>query len=586
MSKYPLLPLFVILVIFLLTCWCIYFYYIDPVDVVFTWYSPVHETEQEKDEKRKWKIMENIPVNESDSVRYTDCGELKYAIRSVYLYMPWVRNIFLVVHDKQVLPKWINKTINLKDHNFHIVRHSEIFRPHQATPSYNSCSIESVLHRIPGLAEKFIYFNDDFFCIRPVSKSYFFTWSGKSIIHFEQWSINLNGSNLQAYQHYQRNAVLAVQKVCDNKSGRTIYNEIAHFPKSFTKSQCYLAEEMMPKAFKLTRMNHFRNITNSHCVHTMIYFLSLCNGLSVSRDTSSGIFINLNESDEKVRSDLYEKILYNRTKKFLCLNNSVPGDEEYIRDVCMIFVPNKSPIEIPDRVVVTFTTIPSRMEFLPQTVKNIYKQTYNIDKIYVNIPYVSKRLQVEYIVDPSWEFPDNVQIVRCKDYGPATKVLGCLPYETNPETMIISIDDDHEYLPDAVETLVDHAKRNENSAIAFHCLSRYPFKTRPKCNRQNIAKGNGVFLLEGFGGVLYRRKFFVPEMVEYFENLSNECFLSDDVVISAWLEKQGIEKIMVCAKERPKINNEIDANNPLHDEDRKNVYDKCVQEMQSLIDMT
>ena len=80
--------------------------------------------------------------------RYADNDELKYSLRSVEMYAPWIRKIFIVT-DNQV-PEWLD-TSNPK---VQIVDHTEIM-PEESLPCFNSCLIEHYLYRIPGLAEHF-----------------------------------------------------------------------------------------------------------------------------------------------------------------------------------------------------------------------------------------------------------------------------------------------------------------------------------------------------------------------------------------------------------------------------------------------
>lgn len=90
--------------------------------------------------------------------------------------MPFVENVFLVVSSESQVAEWANRN-NLK-----IVLHSDIIPP-QHLPTFNSTTIELFLHRIPGLNEEFIYFNDDFFPIAPMGKDDFFC-NNKAVIHF------------------------------------------------------------------------------------------------------------------------------------------------------------------------------------------------------------------------------------------------------------------------------------------------------------------------------------------------------------------------------------------------------------------
>lgn len=101
-------------------------------------------------------------------VRYRSWGTLKYLFRGVHKYMPFVRNIILVVSRQSQIPVWINRS------NVRIVYHEDYISKN-LLPTFNSCTIESFLWNIPDLSDKVIYFNDDMFPISLLSESDFFT---------------------------------------------------------------------------------------------------------------------------------------------------------------------------------------------------------------------------------------------------------------------------------------------------------------------------------------------------------------------------------------------------------------------------
>ena len=87
--------------------------------------------------------------------RFQDNEELRYSLRSVERFAPWVRHIFVVTNGQ--IPSWLN----LDSPRLTLVTHKDIFPNHTHLPTYSSPAIESHLHRIPGLADHFIYLNDD-----------------------------------------------------------------------------------------------------------------------------------------------------------------------------------------------------------------------------------------------------------------------------------------------------------------------------------------------------------------------------------------------------------------------------------------
>ena len=108
--------------------------------------------------------------NEKNSVseaRFRDYGFLKYWFRGVEKFAPWVRKIHFVTSGQK--PDWLD-TSNPK---LHLVDHKD-YIPSQFLPTYNSVVIERYMYKIPGLAEHFVYFNDDFYIINKVGEERFF----------------------------------------------------------------------------------------------------------------------------------------------------------------------------------------------------------------------------------------------------------------------------------------------------------------------------------------------------------------------------------------------------------------------------
>lgn len=111
-------------------------------------------------------------------VRYRSWGTLKYLIRGISKYMPFVRNIVLVVSGPTQVPVWINREL------VRIVYHKD-FIPEKFLPTFNSCTIESFFWNIDGLADKIIYFNDDMFPVGDMVETDFFT-DNQPHIHFTE----------------------------------------------------------------------------------------------------------------------------------------------------------------------------------------------------------------------------------------------------------------------------------------------------------------------------------------------------------------------------------------------------------------
>ncbi len=132
------------------------------IDFVVTWVDGADEAwnRQRKEYKQDCK-------EDNHEERYRDWGLLKYWFRGVEEYAPWVRKIHFITWGH--LPKWLD----IQNPKLHIVRHED-YIPEEFLPTFNSNVLELFLHRIEGLSEHFVYFNDDMFLIDRVKPQAFF----------------------------------------------------------------------------------------------------------------------------------------------------------------------------------------------------------------------------------------------------------------------------------------------------------------------------------------------------------------------------------------------------------------------------
>lgn len=135
----------------------------ETVDFVILWVDGNDPAWQ--NEKSKYQSAELTENNAKN--RYRDWGILPYWFRSVEKFAPFVRKIHFVTWGH--LPPFLN----IEHPKLHVVRHDE-FIPQEYLPTFSSHTIEMNIHRIPGLADRFVYFNDDMFLLRPFRPENFF----------------------------------------------------------------------------------------------------------------------------------------------------------------------------------------------------------------------------------------------------------------------------------------------------------------------------------------------------------------------------------------------------------------------------
>ena len=133
------------------------------IDFVVLWVDGSDPVWQAEKAKYQGKTLDDSNAPN----RFRDWGLMPYWFRAVEKFAPWVRKIHFVTCGH------VPAFLNLAHPKLHHVKH-EGFLPPEVLPTFSSHAIEMNLHRIPGLAEHFVYFNDDMFLIRSVPETAFF----------------------------------------------------------------------------------------------------------------------------------------------------------------------------------------------------------------------------------------------------------------------------------------------------------------------------------------------------------------------------------------------------------------------------
>lgn len=144
----------------------------DGIDIVITWVDGGDPLWREAFAKAREGYRGDPPTatggdENTSEIRYRDWGTLPYLLRGIERFAPWVRRVHFVTWGH--LPPWLD-TGNPK---LNVVRHED-FIPAEYLPVFASRPIEFNVHRIEGLAERFILMNDDMFLCRPVPQERFF----------------------------------------------------------------------------------------------------------------------------------------------------------------------------------------------------------------------------------------------------------------------------------------------------------------------------------------------------------------------------------------------------------------------------
>ena len=134
----------------------------NKIDFVVTWLDS-----DDPEWRKQYEYYKPNSKGDKSKSRFREMEIFNYWFRAVERYAPWVNKVFLVTNGKY--PDWINKD----NPKLVLVKHED-FIPKEYLPTFNSCAIELHFHRIKGLSEHFVYFNDDMLLNGPVTPDYYF----------------------------------------------------------------------------------------------------------------------------------------------------------------------------------------------------------------------------------------------------------------------------------------------------------------------------------------------------------------------------------------------------------------------------
>ena len=156
----------------------------EAIDAVITW---VDGSDPEHARKRARLLGPEAAAGHAaaDATRFGDCGEVAWCVASLLRFAPWLRRIHIVADAQS--PAFLERIAHTAlAQRVRLVDHREIFDGYeQYLPTFSNRSIEAMLYRIPGLASRFLYLNDDFMLLQPVVPEDFFR--GESVVLRGRW---------------------------------------------------------------------------------------------------------------------------------------------------------------------------------------------------------------------------------------------------------------------------------------------------------------------------------------------------------------------------------------------------------------
>jgi UDP-glucose 4-epimerase len=288
------------------------------IDMVFSWVDGSSKEFQAERAKR----MAEYTVGEGDDseARFRQIDELKYALRSVYLFAPWVRRIFIATDSPA--PAW------LADHpRVTIMRSEEFFADTSTLPTHNSHAVESQLHHIPGLAEHFLYSNDDMFFGRPVGPEMFFSPGG--VTKFIEASTRIGlGENHPARSGFE-NAARVNRALLMERFGKVTTRHLEHTAAPLRKSILLEMEREFAEDFARTAGSRFRSSTDISVTNSFYHYYALMTGRAVAQTQARVRYV---ETTLRAALRQMKRLGKRRDQDMFCLNDgSFPEISDEVR---------------------------------------------------------------------------------------------------------------------------------------------------------------------------------------------------------------------------------------------------------------
>jgi hypothetical protein len=315
-----------------------------PIDVVYTWVDDADPVWRAGKEAARRGLdpgtTEQLHEQAANDARFKSRDELRYSLRSIHQYAPWVRNIFLVTAGQA--PGWLNTEYP----GLRVVDHREIFSDPSALPTFNSHAIESQLHHISDLSEHFLYLNDDVFFGRPVRPDHFFHPNGLTKFFMSKALIPAGGispEDLPVDAAGKNSRGLIAQQF-----GTVISQKMKHTPHALRRSVLAEIEQTYARAHHVTQHSKFRSPHDVPIASSLHHYFAY-HSARATQGNLRYVYVDIGDALAQRRLD---RLVARRDFDTFCINDTVvPEDpdaqERMVKRFLESYFPVPSPYELP-----------------------------------------------------------------------------------------------------------------------------------------------------------------------------------------------------------------------------------------------
>ena len=310
------------------------------IDIVYLWVDGNDPIWRQK----RQAAFEHLNANDRNSIakfgnvegRFRDNEELRYSLRALERYFPDCGHVYIVT-DRQT-PAWLQSSDSIS-----VVDHQDLIPPNKL-PTFDSAHIESYIHHIPGLSERYFYFNDDVFFGAPVDLSHWFREDIQPGGIFVGWSddVPLSIEGLQPDVNSLENACrLSIQwlKATStsapwvNTAHSRTYRTFAHSPRPMVKSMLLALESEAADLFATVRSTVFRAWDKPTIVSDFVMRWALENARATLRDFSHHY---VSTGDANIAEQLRNLVAAQGQLDFFCINDTTDNADNQDPRLAMV----------------------------------------------------------------------------------------------------------------------------------------------------------------------------------------------------------------------------------------------------------
>ncbi|MFB2551039.1 hypothetical protein [Ensifer soli] len=213
---------------------------------------------------------------------------------------------------------------------------------------------------------------------------------------------------------------------------------------------------------------------------------------------------------------------------------------------------------VADTVIVSLTTIDSRIGHVGKVLKSIYEQSFSPRKIFLNISedsfMLDKGIDKNSLPDDLIDMQNHgmIEINFTRNIGPYRKIFDAQRLYGGSFRYIVTADDDVVYPRDWLKGLVEAAAGGGHAITAYRCRAMItangglaPYNKWPMIRDENTGFGDVPLaqrplftFATGRGGILYSTDIFSD--LDLLETLRQQAPAQDDVVLKFISMSQGV----------------------------------------------